>query len=166
MGRMTQFQSTATLLSVALSTLWKWSVPVSRTGPDWTAIKIGNALFPGPALRKRHLVTLRWSKAPITVCESALSADATARKTFPQNLGALFSRPARWKPKELLYHGFIALWRIPAGACRVGCFGQTRPAVYPAPDGAQVASLQSPILRWSKQNLNRSLTPTQVGQRQ
>jgi len=53
--------------------IWKRSVPVSETGPHWTATKIGNALFPGLALRISQFVTLRCSKAPITVCESALA---------------------------------------------------------------------------------------------
>jgi hypothetical protein len=55
----------------AAKTIWKRSVPVSETGPHRTATKIGNALFPGWLLRISHLVTLRPSKAPITVCESA-----------------------------------------------------------------------------------------------
>ena len=42
--------------------------------------------------------------------------------------------------------GFIALKLIPAGASRAAAEA-TRPAVYQASDGAQVASPQSPILR-------------------
>ena len=55
----------------AAKTIWKRSVPVSETGPHRTATKIGDALFPGWPLRISHFVTLRSSKAPITVCESA-----------------------------------------------------------------------------------------------
>ena len=71
----------ATMTSAAWSIIWKWSVPVSRTGPDWTVTKIGNALFPGLALPISHVVTLRWSKAPITVCESVYPT-SLARKPF------------------------------------------------------------------------------------
>jgi len=49
---------------------------------DWTATKIGNALFPGWPLRISHLVTLRPSKAPITVCESALRRCLPPGKRF------------------------------------------------------------------------------------
>lgn len=55
----------------AAETIWKRSVPVSETGPYRTATKIGDALFPGWPLRISHFVTLRLSKEPITVCESA-----------------------------------------------------------------------------------------------
>lgn len=48
----------------------------------WTALKIGNALFPGLALPIGHLVTLRLSKAPITVCESAASRCLQPGKHF------------------------------------------------------------------------------------
>src|SRR5689334_4657420 len=74
----------------AWSILWKWSVPVTRTGPDWTAVKIGNALFPGLALPISHLVTLRLAKAPITVCESAQS-----RRLFQPGNHFFISRSVR-----------------------------------------------------------------------
>lgn len=125
--------------------IWKWSVPASHTDPVRIATKIGNALFPGLALRISQFVTLRQSKAPITVCESASRRWSSARKTFPAKHP--FSEPP---PSRI---GFIALQRIPAGHAGSGPAGPTRPAVYPTPDGAQAASLQSPILRWSTKNL-------------
>ena len=49
--------------------------------------------------------------------------------------------------------GFFALELETAGACRAGL--PARPAVCKAPVGAQVASPQSPILRWSTSSLTR-----------
>jgi hypothetical protein len=72
----------ATAPEQAAAWIWKRSVPVSRTGPNWTATKIGNALFPGLAIRIRQFVTLRWSKAPITVCDSALRRRLPPGKRF------------------------------------------------------------------------------------
>lgn len=101
-----------TALRRASALIWKWSVPVSHTDPVRIATKIGNALFPGLALRISQFVTLRQSKAPITVCESALRRCPPPGKHFrleTNSLSNLFS-----------LDGFIALQRIPAGACRVG----------------------------------------------
>jgi hypothetical protein len=137
----------------AWSLIWKWSVPVSRTGPDWTATKIGNALFPGLALPISHIVTLRLTKAPITVCESAQKAGVSSSQ---ENILHLPMKAAEWPHVEACRevpgisghptNGFFALFRIPAGGhAGVGTLhGQTRPAVYPAPDGAQVASPAEP----------------------
>ena len=49
--------------------------------------------------------------------------------------------------------GFFALWLETAGACRAG-ITPARPAVYKPPIGAQVASPQSPILRWSASRIS------------
>src|ERR1019366_3772189 len=49
--------------------------------------------------------------------------------------------------------GFFALQLETAGACRAG-ITPARPAVYKPPVGAQVASPQSPILRWSTSRLS------------
>jgi len=76
------YSTLAAMLESASAWIWKRSVPVSKTGPHWTATKIGNALFPGWPLRISHLVTLRWSKAPITVCESALRRCLPPGKRF------------------------------------------------------------------------------------
>ena len=90
----------AVVLESAPAWIWKRSVPVSVTGPHWTATKIGNALFPGWPLRISHLVTLRPSKAPITVCESAL------RRCLP---------PGKRLPFRLQASRTIASVRIPLG---------------------------------------------------
>src|ERR1051326_1336385 len=106
----------------AWSLIWKWSVPVSRTGPDWTATKIGNALFPGLALPISHIVTLRLTKAPITVCESAQKAGVSSSQ---ENILHLPMKAAEWPHVEACRevpgisghptNGFFALFRIPAG---------------------------------------------------
>jgi len=70
-------------MKAAATTIWKRSVPVVLTGPSRTAKKIGGALFPCLALPIRQLVTLRPSKAPITVCESALNRFIRQGKRFP-----------------------------------------------------------------------------------
>ena len=49
--------------------------------------------------------------------------------------------------------GFFALKLETAGACRAG-ITPARPAVYKPPVGAQVASPQSPILRWSASSIS------------
>ncbi len=91
----------AAILESASAWIWKRSVPVSVTGPHRTATKIGNALFPGWPLRISHLVTLRPSKAPITVCESAL------RRCLP---------PGKRLPFRLQASGTIASVRTPSGS--------------------------------------------------
>src|SRR5438270_9568583 len=91
----------AAVLDSAPAWIWKRSVHVSETGPHRTATKIGNALFPGWLLRISHLVTLRPSKAPITVCASAL------RRCLPPGKRLLF-----W----LRASGTIASVRTPLGS--------------------------------------------------
>jgi hypothetical protein len=111
------YSTVAAVLESAPAWIWKRSVPVSETGPHWTATKIGNALFPGWPLRISHLVTLRSPKAPITVCESALRRclppgkrfcfgckhpEQSLRFEWPLGLGNEFLRHARlgnkWSP--------------------------------------------------------------------
>ena len=91
-------------MKAAATTIGKRSASVVLTGPAWTAKKIGSALFPCLALPIRQLVTLRSSKAPITVCESALADFTPQGKRFslllstasPLHCGpvALYARPS------------------------------------------------------------------------
>ncbi len=98
-----------TALEQTAAAIWKRSVPVSQTGPHGTATKIGNALFPGWPLRISHFVTLRPSKAPITVCESAWCRRLPPGKRFllpQQPTGAVVSVRAGLDPSlEFLRHG-------------------------------------------------------------
>ena len=142
-------------MKAAATTIWKRSVPVVLTGPSRTAKKIGGALFPCLALPIRQLVTLRPSKAPITVCESALDPIHPPGKTF--SFVALHSFASQ--SRSPLRAGISWIYRCETDsgrwACQARLCSRARPAVYPAPVGAQVASPQSLILRWSTRNLNQ-----------
>lgn len=108
----------------AWSIIWKWSVPVTSTGPEGTALEIGNALFPGLALPISHLVTLRGAaKAPITVCESAQSRRLQPGKHFSisEALHRVGSSPESLPTGAWTFKPWIFRIQADTGrACRVG----------------------------------------------
>ena len=148
-------------MKAAATTIWKRSAPVVLTGSsvdrsiDWGRFVSLPGFTDTPACNPSCM------KAPITVCESALADVISQGERFPLLLSTASwltrRRRARYAQNSV---GFFALNRIPAGACQARLCSRARPAVYPAPVGAQVASPQSPILRWSTYNLNHPQTPS------
>ena len=142
-------------MEAAATTIWKRSAPVVLTGSsvdrsiDWGRFVSLPGSTDTPACNPSCM------KAPITVCESALADVISQGERFPLLPSTVFWLTRRWCAHFAQNSvGFFALNRIPAGACQARLCSRARPAVYPAPGGAQVASPQSPILRWSIRNLN------------
>jgi hypothetical protein len=133
-------------MKTAATIIWKRSASVHLIGRTATAKKIGGALFPRLALRIRQFVTLRLSKAPITVCGVDFKSTPPAGKTFPVIVRGSLTDQLR-SGSLLVRKKWIFRFAADSGrGASRAALQAAQPAVYQPPDGAQVASPQSPIL--------------------